>query len=185
MRTIFFTSFRFTSFKACYTICGPHDATVTNAQVLSAKRYVVVPKAGTGAVAPAPAQLNSPLPAPSNVTVVTAPQPVRGIQVAAVRKEAPAWKHPAYPHYDVDRNGVVTPHTGTGPVAPAPAPQPVQQYAQQYPVQPAPQPVNAPKKIKVIKYTKRNRGTSGLMSSPMMGYNNPQSTFYSPYGNVV
>lgn len=36
---------RFTSFKACYEVCSKHEAVVDSIAVLSAKRYVIVPKA--------------------------------------------------------------------------------------------------------------------------------------------
>lgn len=37
---------RFTSIKACYDICSPHTATVKGPEVLSGKRYVIMPKPG-------------------------------------------------------------------------------------------------------------------------------------------
>lgn len=43
---------RFTSIKACYDICSPHTATVKGPEVLSGKRYVIMPK--PGAVEPVP-----------------------------------------------------------------------------------------------------------------------------------
>lgn len=45
---------RFTSIKACYDICSPHTATVKGPEVLSGKRYVIMPKPGEVEPAPAP-----------------------------------------------------------------------------------------------------------------------------------
>lgn len=51
---------RFTSIKACYDICSPHTATVKGPEVLSGKRYVIVPKPGEVEQAPAPAPPSHP-----------------------------------------------------------------------------------------------------------------------------
>lgn len=48
---------RFTSVRACYDICSPHEATVDNVHILSAKRYVIVPRPAVNPGPPPPPTL--------------------------------------------------------------------------------------------------------------------------------
>lgn len=68
---------RFTSIKACYDICSPHTATVKGPEVLSGKRYVIMPKPGKAE------------PVPIVSPVVISPPPSN---------------HPPWPHYDQEVN---------------------------------------------------------------------------------
>ncbi|KAI1278370.1 Kunitz-type U19-barytoxin-Tl1a [Halotydeus destructor] len=146
---------RFTSFKACYEMCSPHEATVTDVKVLSGTRYVIVPK-------------------PSNDTMMSPGDP--GYQVAVAPGETqPGYQMPpgggtlSLPNQPPP--GVDPQRQGAAPMAPGQPPMqggPMQPQYAPYPMAYGPPPTqgpaipkNAKMKIKVIKYTNRQSSCCG------------------------